>query len=87
MTEVRRLRRVVWIEPPSLPETVDWADVRAVAVLARSLSSDDCPGRSPLRYILEALETFEHTARAAAEMAHAFREVAGGGPGRPARWT
>ena len=73
---VRRLRRAEWTKHPILPDTVDWADVRAVAVLSRSVDGDDLlMGMPPVGYVLDALETYQHTARAAAEIARALREV------------
>jgi len=81
---VRRLRSVHWEEPPVLPDVVDWADVRALAVLARSVEGDDDSllGDAPLAYILDAVSTHQHSARAASEIARALRDVSGSIHGR-----
>ena len=71
---VRRLRSVQWApEPPPIPDPLDWADLMAVAVLARSLVNE--PGESALAHAIECVEAYEHSALACIEIAAALREA------------
>jgi hypothetical protein len=72
---IRRLRRVEWApEPPPPPDPLDWADLMAIAVLARSLEREHGEG-SALQRALEAIELFDHSALAAQCIAEALREA------------
>jgi hypothetical protein len=66
------LRAVHWA-----PDVVDWADVRALAVLARSVEGDPLlEEQSPLDYALATVEFYQYSARAVEDIARALREAA-----------
>lgn len=78
---IRRLRAVRFApEPPPPPDLLDWADLMAVAILARSLEPVPA-SRSPLERALEAIELFDHSALACTLIAAGLREALEAGSG------